>query len=194
MTKKHWVYFFWSAQELQNEEEKEGSRKVRFYCQTKESNALKKRLSPLKKSGGEKETSQVGEVHSCPLTWAEQFSPAAGWHCQGCHPFPAWIHAPVSSQPCTPSLLLLCPCLSSGRSARGTCPSWHGSHLHRLSLDEKCRYFILQTPQSELQPHGCSNFFLGSGGLDLCLPQSWGTARLEPVSIFSREHLEAVFL
>lgn len=110
---------------------------------------------------------------------------------QGCHPFPAWWSldpSPVSSQPCAPTLLLLLPLPWVWvLRQQGGHPHHDITHTFIFSLLMDSAYIsIQQTPECELQPHESLDFLLESGGLDLHLPWSWATARLEPVSHLSR--------
>lgn len=100
----------------------------------------------------------------------------------------AWIHPPVSSQPCAPALLLLLPPPRVWMLRQQGCHPHHDlTHTFIFSLlMNSADISIQKTPKNELQPRGSSDFFLESGGLDLHLPWSWATASLEPVSQFSR--------
>lgn len=84
---------------------------MRFYCQTKEFNVCKKRLSSLKKGGGEKDFTG-GRCAWLPFHLVTQWFSSAPRVAltRAAIPFlpgRAWIHPPVSSQPCAPTLLLL---------------------------------------------------------------------------------------
>lgn len=110
---------------------------------------------------------------------------------QSCHPFPAWQSLDPSpcEQPalCTHSAPASAPATIPGaQAARGTS---HHDIIHTFIFSlmmNSADISIQNSPKSELQPRGSSDFFLESGGLDLHLSRSWATANLEPVSHLSR--------
>lgn len=104
---------------------------MRFYCQAKESNALKKKLSSVKKSGGEKDRlHRGGEVHAwLPFHLVTQWFSSAPRVALTRVAIPflpggAWIHLLWAASLVLPLCSSSCPCHGSGCSdSKGDIPT-----------------------------------------------------------------------